>query len=128
APGTADVAVVVAADECYEAASLPSHPSGRLLATDQERMSFARRMPAGVVGVIAPFNVPIILGIRAVAPALALGNAVILKPDPRTAGTGGGASASSFAQAGLPPGRSPMLPGGARGGAAGVDDAALPGV
>jgi Aldehyde dehydrogenase family len=46
------------------------------------RLSMARRVPAGVVGVISPFNVPIILGIRSVAPALALGNAVILKPDP----------------------------------------------
>ena len=45
----------------------------------------SRRVPVGVVGVIAPFNVPTILSIRAVAPALALGNAVLLKPDPRTA-------------------------------------------
>lgn len=121
-PGMADFAIGVAADECYEAASLPSHPSGRLLATDQERMSFARRMPAGVVGVIAPFNVPIILGIRAVAPALALGNAVILKPDPRTAVTGGVAIASIFAEAGLPPGLLQMLPGGADVGEALVTD------
>ena len=45
-------------------------------------MSLARRRPVGVVGVIAPFNFPLILGIRSVAPALALGNAVVFKPDP----------------------------------------------
>ena len=44
-----------------------------------------RRRPAGVVSVIAPFNFPLILSIRSIAPALALGNAVVFKPDPRTA-------------------------------------------
>ena len=37
------------------------------------------------MSVIAPFNFPLILAIRSVAPALALGNAVLLKPDLRTA-------------------------------------------
>jgi benzaldehyde dehydrogenase (NAD) len=78
----------------------------------------ARRVPAGVVGVISPFNVPIILGIRSVAPALALGNAVILKPDPRTAVTGGVTIARIFEEAGLPPGVLQMLPGGADAGEA----------
>ncbi|TAM92847.1 MAG: aldehyde dehydrogenase family protein, partial [Jatrophihabitans sp.] len=63
----------VAAQECYEAAALPSHPYGRLLRSEQPRLSLERRIPVGVVGVIAPFNVPLILGIRSVAPALALG-------------------------------------------------------
>jgi benzaldehyde dehydrogenase (NAD) len=72
----------------------------------------ARRIPSGVVGVIAPFNVPLILGIRSVAPALALGNAVILKPDPRTAVSGGVALARVFEEAGVPKGVLHMLPGG----------------
>jgi benzaldehyde dehydrogenase (NAD) len=76
-------------------------------------LSFARRVPAGVVGVIAPFNVPTILAIRAVAPALALGNAVILKPDPRTAISGGAMFARLFEEAGLPAGVLQVLPGGA---------------
>ena len=37
--------------------------------------------PAGVVGIISPFNYPLFLSIRAVAPALAVGDAVVLKPD-----------------------------------------------
>jgi benzaldehyde dehydrogenase (NAD) len=73
----------------------------------------ARRLPVGVVGVIAPFNVPTILSIRAVAPALALGNAVLLKPDPRTAVSGGALLAEIFAEAGLPDGLLHVLPGGA---------------
>ena len=60
---------------------------------------------------IAPFNVPTILAIRAIAPALALGNAVILKPDPRTVVTGGVTIARVFEEAGLPAGVLQMLPG-----------------
>ncbi len=111
-PGMAGFAVHTAAQECYEAAALPSRPYGELLPSEQDRLSMARRVPAGVVGVISPFNVPIILGIRSVAPALALGNAVILKPDPRTAVTGGVTIARIFQEAGLPPGVLQMLPGG----------------
>jgi benzaldehyde dehydrogenase (NAD) len=107
-----DFQVHTTAAECYEASALPSHPYGEMLRTGAPRLSFARRLPAGVVGVIAPFNVPTILAIRAVAPALALGNAVILKPDPRTAISGGVMFARVFEEAGLPPGVLQVLPGG----------------
>ncbi|GAA2905391.1 aldehyde dehydrogenase [Actinoplanes cyaneus] len=112
-PGMAGFAVHVAEQECYEAAGLPGRPYGELLPSEQPRLSMARREPVGVVGVISPFNVPIILGIRSVAPALALGNAVILKPDPRTAVTGGVTMARIFEEAGLPAGLLQVLPGGA---------------
>lgn len=109
----AGFAVHVAAAECREAGSLPSHPLGEVLASEKPRLSFAQRTPVGVVGVISPFNVPIILGIRAVAPALALGNAVLLKPDPRTVVTGGVTMVRIFEEAGLPKGLLQLLPGGA---------------
>jgi benzaldehyde dehydrogenase (NAD) len=112
-PAMAGFAVHVAEQECLEAAGLPGRPYGELLPSEEPRMSMAKRMPAGVVGVISPFNVPLILSIRSVAPALALGNAVILKPDPRTAVTGGVSIARVFEDAGLPPGVLQMLPGGA---------------
>jgi benzaldehyde dehydrogenase (NAD) len=105
--------VHIAAQECYEAASLASHPTGALLQSELPRLSFSRRFPVGVVGVIAPFNFPLILSIRSVAPALALGNAVILKPDPRTAVSGGVVLARIFEEAGLPRGVLSVLPGGA---------------
>jgi len=105
--------VHTSAQECFEAAALASHPYGEVLRTGAPRLSFSRRVPAGVVGVIAPFNVPTILAIRAVAPALAVGNAVILKPDPRTAISGGVLFARVFEEAGLPPGVFQVLPGGA---------------
>jgi benzaldehyde dehydrogenase (NAD) len=112
----------VAAQECFEAAALPSAPFGHLMPSEQPRFSFQQRRPAGVVAVIAPFNVPLILGIRSVAPALALGNAVLLKPDPRTAVAGGIVLGRIFEAAGLPAGVLHVLPGGAEAGQALVAD------
>src|SRR5689334_11069633 len=121
-PGKADFELHVAAQECYEAAALASRPSGQILPSEAPRLSYTRRVPVGVVGVISPFNAPLILSIRSVAPALALGNAVVLKPDPRTAVCGGLALAAVFAEAGLPEGLLHVLPGGAETGAALVAD------
>ncbi|MGF9660797.1 benzaldehyde dehydrogenase [Arthrobacter crystallopoietes] len=119
-PAKAGLEIHVAANECFEAAALPSLPQGEVLSTNEDRWSFARRRPVGVVTVIAPFNFPLILSIRSVAPALALGNAVLLKPDPRTAVCGGVVLARIFEEAGLPAGLLHMLPGGAETGEATV--------
>jgi benzaldehyde dehydrogenase (NAD) len=113
---------VVGAEECFEAAALASHPYGELLRSNQPRLSLTRRLPVGVVGVISPFNAPIILSVRSIAPALALGNAVVLKPDPRTAVCGGVVFARIFEEAGLPDGVFHMLPGGVDVGQAIVTD------
>ncbi|MEU9736764.1 aldehyde dehydrogenase family protein [Streptomyces sp. NPDC048002] len=125
-PGKADFELHVAAQECYEAAALASRPAGQVLPSEAPRLSYTRRVPVGVVGVISPFNAPLILSIRSVAPALALGNAVVLKPDPRTAVCGGLALAAVFAEAGLPEGLLHVLPGGAGTGAALVADPRVP--
>jgi benzaldehyde dehydrogenase (NAD) len=61
-----------------------------------------------------------------VAPALALGNAVVLKPDPRTAVSGGLAIARIFEEAGLPEGVLHVIPGGADAGEALVADPHVP--
>lgn len=114
----AGLAQHVAAQECYEAAALPSRAYGSLIPSSDPRLSMIRRVPAGVVGVISPFNVPLILSIRSVAPALALGNAVVLKPDVRTPVSGGVIIARAFEEAGLPAGVLHVLPGGADVGAA----------
>ena len=125
-PGKADFELHVAAQECYEAAALASRPAGQVLPTEAPRLSYTRRVPVGVVGVIAPFNAPLILSIRSVAPALALGNSVVLKPDPRTAVCGGLALAAVFAEAGLPEDVLHVLPGGAEAGQALVADPHVP--
>jgi benzaldehyde dehydrogenase (NAD) len=118
----AGLEVHTAAEECFEAAAIASHPTGEVLRSEMPRLSFSRRIPAGVVGVIAPFNFPLILSIRSVAPALSLGNAVILKPDPRTAVCGGVVLARIFEEAGVPAGVFSVLPGGADVGEALVKD------
>lgn len=120
--GLADFAVGVAAQECYEASALASRPPGEILPTTEPRWSLLKRVPVGVVGVISPFNVPLILSIRSVAPALALGNAVLLKPDIRTPVSGGFAIARVFQEAGLPEGLLHVLPGGPAAGQALVTD------
>ncbi|MGW7238102.1 aldehyde dehydrogenase family protein [Streptomyces sp. NPDC054804] len=125
-PGKADFELHVAAQECYEAAALASRPVGQVLPSEAPRLSYTRRVPVGVVGVIAPFNAPLILSIRSVAPALALGNGVVLKPDPRTAVCGGLSLAAVFAEAGLPEGLLQVLPGAAGVGAALVEDPRIP--
>lgn len=87
----------------------PHH--GLVLPSSPGALSYAKRTPLGVVGVISPFNFPLILSIRAVAPALAAGNSVVLKPDPRTPISGGFLIARLLEEAGLPQGVLHVIPG-----------------
>ncbi|MEV6647956.1 aldehyde dehydrogenase family protein [Amycolatopsis sp. NPDC051371] len=110
--GPAKLDFDLALDELHEAVALPSQPWGSLLPTTQPgRTSLARRVPFGVVAVIAPWNFPLVLAMRSVAPALATGNAVLLKPASETAICCGVVIARLFQEAGLPEGVLHMLPG-----------------
>lgn len=122
----AGIEIAVAVAELREAAALASHPDGELLRSAKPRLSFARRVPIGVVGVIAPFNMPLVLAMRSVAPALALGNAVVLKPDARTSIGGGLLIADVLSEAGLPEGVLHVLPGDGALGAALVTHPGVP--
>lgn len=118
-PGKAAFEVDLVLGELWEASALPTQPFGHLLPTSEAgRESIARRVPIGVVGVISPWNFPQILSMRAIAPALALGNAVILKPDVQTAVSGGVLLARLLEEAGIPDGLFHVLPGDAEPGAA----------
>lgn len=109
--------------ELHESAALPSNPYGELIPSPEPgKTVLARRIPMGVVGVITPWNFPLLLSMRAVAPALALGNSVVLKPDGQTPITGGIIHARLFEEAGLPPGVLHVLPGDAEPGTALVTD------
>ncbi|MBW1604233.1 aldehyde dehydrogenase family protein [Streptomyces sp. JJ66] len=78
---------------------------GRILPSPVEgKENRVYREPAGVVGVISPFNFPFLLSLKSVAPALALGNAVVLKPHQNTPVTGGTLVAKLLQDAGLPGG------------------------
>jgi benzaldehyde dehydrogenase (NAD) len=122
-PGKAAFEVDLVLGEFWEAAALPTQPWGHLLPSSEPgRDSIARRVPVGVVGVISPWNFPQILSMRAVIPALALGNAVILKPDVQTAIVGGTLVARIFEEAGLPEGLLHVMAGDAEPGAALASD------
>ncbi len=124
-PPKAGVEIKVAIGELYEAAAMVLQPRGLLLPSEPQVTSIARRVPHGVVGVISPFNFPMILSIRAVAPALATGNTVVLKPDPQTPVSGGMILARAFEEAGLPDNVLHVLPGGGDAGDALVRDPAV---
>ncbi|PRH78587.1 aldehyde dehydrogenase [Streptomyces solincola] len=88
-----------------EAVNLALRPEGRILPSPEDgKENRLYRVPVGVVGVISPFNFPFLLSIKSVAPALALGNAVVLKPHQNTPILGGALVARIFEDAGLPPG------------------------
>ena len=122
-PPKADNELTASKGQFEMAAALISHPLGQLLPSFVPgRTSVAKRTPVGVVGVICPWNFPVVLPARSVGPALALGNAVILKSDPNTPISGGVLTARLFEEAGLPEGLLHVLGGGAEVGQALCED------
>jgi acyl-CoA reductase-like NAD-dependent aldehyde dehydrogenase len=80
--------VTLAADVLREAASLVTQIKGEIVPSNRPgSLAMAVRQPAGVVLAMAPWNAPIILGVRALAMPLACGNTVVMKTSelcPRT--------------------------------------------
>ncbi|NWE73527.1 aldehyde dehydrogenase family protein [Pseudomonas gingeri] len=92
-------------DGMLEAATFPNRVVGRILPIDiADKESRVYRKPLGVIGVISPWNWPMHLSHRSIAPALALGNAVVVKPSQETPITGGLLLARIYEEAGLPAG------------------------
>ena len=88
-----------------EAASMPARAQGATMSSDVAgKENLVYRRPLGVVGVISPWNFPLHLSQRSVAPALALGNAVVIKPASDTPISGGLLLGHIFEEAGLPAG------------------------
>ncbi|MFG2607552.1 aldehyde dehydrogenase family protein [Streptomyces sp. NPDC048514] len=88
-----------------ESIHLALRPEGRILPSPTDgKENRVYRVPVGVVGVISPFNFPFLLSLKSVAPALALGNGVVLKPHQNTPIAGGTLLAKIFEEAGLPGG------------------------
>ena len=94
----------LAASMVREAAALTTQISGEVIPSDKPGcLSMALREPVGVILGIAPWNAPIILGVRAICVPLACGNSVILKASescPRTHAL----IIEAFADAGFPEG------------------------
>jgi benzaldehyde dehydrogenase (NAD) len=96
--------LMLAAGMIREAASLTTQIGGEVIPSDKPGcLALALREPVGVILGIAPWNAPIILGVRAIAVPLACGNSVILKASelcPRTHTL----IIEAFASAGFPDG------------------------
>ena len=94
----------LAAGIVREAAALTTQIAGEVIPSDKPGcLAMALKEPVGVLVGIAPWNAPIILGVRAIAVPLACGNAVILKASetcPRTHAL----IAEAFVEAGFPAG------------------------
>ncbi|HEU4619410.1 MAG TPA: aldehyde dehydrogenase family protein [Gammaproteobacteria bacterium] len=89
----------------YRAAAAAAYQvTGEILPSDIGKLSLIVREPLGVVSVISPWNFPLILSSRGFATALAVGNAVVLKPSEETPVAGGGVIAEIMEEAGLPKG------------------------
>ncbi|HEX7885340.1 MAG TPA: aldehyde dehydrogenase [Phenylobacterium sp.] len=102
--GWARFNLMLAAGMIREAAALTTQIGGEVIPSDKPGcIAMALREPAGVVLGIAPWNAPIILGVRAIAVPLACGNTVVLKASevcPRTHAL----IVEAFAEAGVPAG------------------------
>ena len=102
--GWAGFNVHLAAGMLREAASMTTQISGEVIPSDKPGcIAMAIRQPAGVVLSIAPWNAPVILGVRALALPLACGNTVVLKASEICPGTHR-LIAECLREAGLPPG------------------------
>ncbi|MEH7417578.1 aldehyde dehydrogenase family protein [Neobacillus drentensis] len=80
------------ADEVYQV---------REIAGSSEKLNHIYRLPLGVISSISPFNFPMNLSMRTIAPAIALGNSVVHKPDIQVGLSGGSIIAKAFEYAGL---------------------------
>ncbi len=96
--------VHLAAGMLQEAASITTQISGEVIPSEVPgNLAMAIRQPAGVVLGMAPWNAPVILGVRAIATPLACGNTVVLKGSELCPATHG-LIIEALQEAGLPPG------------------------
>jgi aldehyde dehydrogenase (NAD+) len=102
--------VPLTADTFYYYAGAATKLEGRTIPVSGPYLNYTLREPLGIVGLIVPWNFPLLLAARKVAPALAAGNAAILKPAEETP-----LSALRLGElaleAGLPPGVLNVVPG-----------------
>ncbi|MDI1364178.1 MAG: aldehyde dehydrogenase [bacterium] len=104
------VDVPLAINTCRWYAEALDKVYGEVGASPIDRLSYATHEPLGVVGAIVPWNFPLHMAMWKVAPALAMGNSVVLKPaeqSPLTALKLG----ELALEAGLPPGVLNVVPG-----------------
>jgi alpha-ketoglutaric semialdehyde dehydrogenase len=95
-------------------------PDGETYPAPGTTLLMARRRPRGIAGLITPWNFPFAIPLWKAAPALAFGNAALLKPAPEA--TACALRLSELVGESLPPGLLTVLPGGAETGQAVVEE------
>lgn len=92
-------------DCLVEAASFPTRMHGLTLnSTIDGKESYVYRKPLGVISLISPWNWPLYLSMRTIAPALGTGNTIVVKPSSSSLVTGGTLIAKLLEEAGVPAG------------------------
>ncbi|NKE36146.1 aldehyde dehydrogenase [Natronococcus sp. JC468] len=119
--GQSRVLVDGAADYLTYYAGATTKIEGETIPVPGDRQAFTRREPLGVSAQLIPWNAPLVLCCRGIAPALAAGNAVVVKPAPE-APLGLLGLAEIATEAGVPDGAFNVVPGGEATGAALVED------
>ncbi|PRY09957.1 aldehyde dehydrogenase (NAD+) [Pontibacter ummariensis] len=107
--GSTQLKAAIEIDQTYdmllEASSFPTRMRGMITqSTVPGKENYIFRKPLGVVGIISPWNFPLYLSMRSIAPAIAVGNCVVVKPASQSPVTGGTILAKLFEEAGLPGG------------------------
>lgn len=103
--GMGETSVHLTSDQIAEAATMPRRMRGEHATSNiPGKENIIQRVPEGVVTVISPWNFPLNLSARAVVPAVAAGNTVVLKPASNSAITGGLVFGRLFEDAGFPDG------------------------
>ncbi|MBT1702865.1 aldehyde dehydrogenase family protein [Chryseosolibacter indicus] len=101
----ANVEVTQTYNMLLEASSYPTRLNGLIIPSlTPGKESYVFRKPLGVIAVISPWNFPMYLSMRSIAPAIACGNTVVVKPASQSPVTGGTFMAKVLEEAGLPPG------------------------
>jgi benzaldehyde dehydrogenase (NAD) len=99
-------------NQLLNSATQVTENAGAILPPYKEgKISLSRAVPLGVIGLIVPWNYPMSLAMRALAPGLAYGNAVVLKPAELTPIAGGQILAEAAHAAGFPAGVFAVVPG-----------------
>lgn len=105
-----NVDIPLAINTCRWYAEALDKVYGEVGASPADRLSYAVHEPLGVIGAIVPWNFPLHMAMWKVAPALAMGNSVVLKPAEQSPLTALKLGALAL-EAGLPPGVLNVVPG-----------------
>ncbi|WP_199269777.1 aldehyde dehydrogenase family protein [Mucilaginibacter lacusdianchii] len=101
----AQVEIKQSYDMLIEASGYPTRMHGFTIPSFTDgKETYVYRKALGVVSMISPWNFPLYLSMRTIAPAIAVGNAIVIKPASQSPVTGGTIIAKIFEEAGIPKG------------------------